>query len=288
MTTAKGDAVRLPEWIKVKNHGGLHNMKKILRSYRLSTVCEEARCPNVGECFSRPTATFMILGSKCTRNCAFCSVDSSLPEPLDREEPERIAMAAKEMGLQYVVITSVTRDDLCDGGAGHFANTVSAVRKYLPEAKVEVLTPDFKGNLNSLNKVLNARPDVYNHNVETVPRLYPVIRPSADYRRSLSVLEYAGKIAPEIHIKSGFMLGLGERLDEVMNVLRDLKNAGCDFVTIGQYLRPSRSNLPVVEYVRPEIFQRLRLTALSMGFKYVASAPLVRSSMNAEEMYNNN
>jgi len=284
----KGDAVRLPEWIKVKNLGGIHGTKRVLRSYGLSTVCEEAKCPNIGECFSRPTATFMILGSKCTRNCAFCSIDSSLPEPLDHEEPERIAMAAREMGLRYVVITSVTRDDLYDCGAGHFEKTVYSVKKYLPGVKIEVLTPDFNGNIRSLITVLNSKPDVYNHNVETVPRLYPVIRPFAEYRRSLSLLEYAKKTTPEIYTKSGLMLGLGEKITEVMNVLRDLRNAGCDIITIGQYLRPSRFNIAVAEYVRPEIFERLRIAALSMGFKYVASAPLVRSSMNAEEMYNNN
>lgn len=288
MTTVKGDAVRLPEWIRVKNPGGLHDTKKILRSYGLSTVCEEARCPNVGECFSRRTATFMILGSKCTRNCGFCSVESAIPEPLDMEEPKKIALAAKEMGLRYVVITSVTRDDLYDGGAGHFAKTVFYLRQHLPKIKVEVLTPDFKGNLNNLNTVLHAMPDVYNHNIETVPRLYPVVRPLADYRRSLYILEHVKKTSPEIYTKSGLMLGLGERLDEVIHILRDLKNAGCDLITICQYLRPSRFNLPVIEYVRPEIFERLRLTALSMGFKHAASAPLVRSSMNAEEMYNNN
>jgi lipoic acid synthetase len=228
----------------------------------------------------------MILGSKCTRNCGFCSVESSIPEPLDPEEPERVAMAAKEMGLRYVVITSVTRDDLYDGGAGHFAKTIYAVKKYLPDTRVEVLTPDFKGNLNALNRVLHSKTDVYNHNVETVPRLYPVVRPRADYRRSLNILKYAKKIAPQINIKSGIMLGLGETLDEVIDVLRDLRNAGCELVTIGQYLRPSRLNLPVVEYIRPGVFERLRLKALNMGFKYVASAPLVRSSMNAEEMYN--
>ncbi len=288
MITVEGDAVRLPDWIKAKNTGGLHNTKKVLRNHRLSTVCEEARCPNVSNCFSRPTATFMILGSKCTRNCGFCSVESSIPEQLDMEEPKRIAMAAKEMGLQYVVITSVTRDDLHDGGAGHFAKTVSSVRRYLPEAKIEVLIPDFKGNLNSLNTVLNSGPDVFNHNIETVPRLYSVIRPLADYRRSLYILEYAKKTVPEIYTKSGLMLGLGERLDEVIQVLGDLRKTGCDFITIGQYLRPSRINLPVIEYLKPEIFERLRLTALSMGFKFAASAPLVRSSMKAEEMYNNN
>ena len=278
--------MRLPEWIKVKNPMGIHGTKRILRSYGLSTICEEARCPNMGECFSRPTATFMILGSKCTRNCGFCSVKSSIPEPLDPEEPKRVAMAAKEMGMRYVVITSVTRDDLSDGGAGHFAKTVHFVRRYLPEAKIEILTPDFKGHINSLNTVLNSRPDVFNHNVETVPRLYPIVRPLADYRQSLYILEYVKKTALDIYTKSGLMLGLGEQIDEVIDVLRDLRSAGCDIITIGQYLRPSRFNLPVIEYIRPEIFERLRLTALSIGFKYVASAPLVRSSMNADEMYN--
>jgi lipoic acid synthetase len=279
--------LRIPEWIKVKNPMGLHSTKRILRSYGLSTVCEEAKCPNIGKCFSRQTATFMILGSRCTRNCGFCSVKSSIPEPLDPEEPEKVAMAAKEMGMRYVVITSVTRDDLPDGGAGHFARTINYVRKHLSEAKVEILTPDFKGNINSIDTVTNSRPDVFNHNIETVPRLYPVVRPLADYRRSLYILEYVKKTASETYTKSGLMLGLGERLDEVIDVLRDLRSAGCDIVTIGQYLRPSRFNLPVVEYIKPEIFERLRITALSMEFKHVASAPLVRSSMNAYEMYNN-
>lgn len=279
--------MRLPEWIRTKGFEGIHDTKRILRSHKVSTVCEEARCPNIGECYSRPTATFMILGSKCTRNCGFCFVETSRPEPLDPEESERVAMAAKEMGLKYIVITSVTRDDLPDGGAGHFARTVYAVRRYLRDAKVEVLTPDFKGDMSALITVLSSRPDVYGHNMETVPRLYTAVRPRADYIRSLYILKRAKKIAPDIKTKSGLMLGLGETLDEVTDVLKDLCDAGCDFVTLGQYLRPSRRNLPVVEYIRPEIFERLRNRALDMGFKYVASAPLVRSSMNAEEMYNN-
>jgi lipoic acid synthetase len=279
--------LRLPEWVKAKALGGLRDTKRVLRGHRLSTVCEEARCPNVAECFSKPTAAFMILGSHCTRNCGFCSVDSSLPEPPDREEPERIAMAAKEMGLRYVVITSVTRDDLHDGGARHFAETIYAVRRNLPGAKIEVLTPDFRGRLDDLKTVLNAVPDVYNHNVETVPGLYPVVRPLADYRRSLSLLKHAKEISPDKYTKSGLMLGFGERAEEVIGVLRDLRAAGCDLVTIGQYLRPSRSNLPVVKYLKPDVFASLRLQALSMGFRYVASGPLVRSSMNAEEMYYN-
>ena len=278
-------ALRLPEWIKTKGFSGIHDIKQILRSYRVSTVCEEARCPNIGECYSRPAAAFMILGSKCTRNCGFCSVESSWPELLDPEEPERVALAAKEMGLKYVVITSVTRDDLPDGGAGHFAQTVYAVRRHIKDAKVEVLTPDFKGDLGAIIAVMDSKPDVYGHNVETVPRLYHVVRPQADYIRSLSVLRYAKKISSGTNTKSGLMLGIGETLKEVIDVLRELNDAGCDFVTIGQYLRPSKKNLPVVEYIKPDMFEKLRLIAIDMGFKYVASSPLVRSSMNAEEMY---
>jgi lipoic acid synthetase len=280
--------LRLPEWIRTKRHGGLHDVKRALRTYGLSTVCEQARCPNIGECFSKPTATFMILGSKCTRNCGFCSVESSVPEPVDTEEPFRVALAAREMGLRYVVITSVTRDDLLDGGADHFAQTVHAVREVLPEAHIEVLTPDFRGNIDSLSTVLCAVPDVFNHNIETVPRLYPFVRPLADYERSLHILEHAWLTSRGVITKSGLMLGLGEHLAEVIDVLRDLRDTGCDILTIGQYLRPSKLNLPVVEYISPDIFERLRLSALAMGFKHVASAPLVRSSMNAEEMYNNN
>ncbi|MCG2721851.1 MAG: lipoyl synthase [Thermodesulfovibrionales bacterium] len=279
--------LRLPEWLRNNDHRGVHNTKRLLRSFRLSTVCEEARCPNVGECFSRPTAAFMILGSKCTRNCGFCAVDSSAPDPPDREEPARVAMAAKEMGLRYVVITSVTRDDLHDGGAGHFAATVSHIRSSLPQAKVEILTPDFRGDLNSLEVVMHSKPDVFNHNIETVPRLYPSVRPLANYTRSLRVLEYVKKTSPGTYTKSGLMLGLGEEIDEVIQVLKDLRNAGCELLTIGQYLRPSRLKLPVVEYISPDMFESLRITALSLGFKFVASAPQVRSSMNAEEMYYN-
>jgi len=278
--------MRLPEWLKTERAGGLHETKRLLRSFGLSTVCEEARCPNIGECFSKPTAAFMILGAKCTRNCGFCSVGSAPPEVPDPSEPEKVAAAAREMGLRYVVVTSVTRDDLRDGGAGHFAETIKALTKFMPGSKIEVLTPDFKGNLRDLLTVLDERPHVYNHNIETVPRLYPVVRPAADYRRSISLLEYAKRSAPHAHIKSGLMLGLGETMDEVREVLYDLRCAGCDVITIGQYMRPSRMNLPVAEYVKPDAFEDLRSAALSMGFSHVASAPLVRSSMNAEEMYN--
>ncbi|NWF75936.1 MAG: lipoyl synthase [Nitrospirae bacterium] len=277
-----------PYWIKSKIRlGQIHDTKKILRKYGINTVCEEARCPNITECFTKPAATFMILGSKCTRNCSFCSIKSSPPEPPDADEPENIGKAAQEIKLRYVVITSVTRDDLPDGGAGHFAKTVSSVKNYLPGVKVEVLTPDFQGNINHLKTVLDSNPDVFNHNIETVPRLYPSIRPAADYRRSLDILKEAKKQKPHILTKSGIMLGLGETLLEVKNVLKDLRYSGCDFITIGQYMRPSKANIPVVEYIKPEVFEKLRLEAISIGFKYAASAPLVRSSMNAEEMYNN-
>ncbi|MGC2062256.1 MAG: lipoyl synthase [Thermodesulfovibrionales bacterium] len=277
--------MRLPEWIRTEKRADVHGTKHLLRRHGIATVCEEARCPNRGVCFTRPTAAFMILGSNCTRNCGFCSVNPGRPEPVDAAEPEKIAAASAEMGLTYVVITSVTRDDLPDGGAGHFAETVRAVRRRLPDSRIEVLTPDFRGDTAALKTVLDAGPDVYNHNIETIRRLYATVRPGADYRRSLSMLEQAKKIRPAAQTKSGFMLGLGETLAEVHHLLCDLRAAGCDLVTIGQYLRPTRNNLPVVEYVRPEIFEDLRITALGMGFIHAASAPLVRSSMNAEEMY---
>jgi lipoic acid synthetase len=277
--------MRLPDWIRTKSSTGLHNTKQILRGHGLSTVCEEARCPNIGVCFSKPTATFMILGSNCTRNCGFCSVESAPPQAVEEDEPERVAMAAHEMGLRYVVITSVTRDDLPDGGALQFARTVTALRKSLPGARIEVLTPDFRGDKNSLRTVLSSGPDVFNHNVETVPRLYPTVRPQADYERSLRVLKNAREMAPRIATKSGLMVGLGENFDEVVSVMADLRSVDCDYLTIGQYLRPSKRNLPVAEYVTPETFERYRERGLLMGFKAVASAPLVRSSMNAEEMF---
>lgn len=277
--------MRLPDWIKTKSFTGLHNTKQILRNHGISTVCEEARCPNIGMCFSKPTATFMILGSRCTRNCGFCSVESGFPLPPEMGEPERVASAARDMGLRYVVITSVTRDDLPDGGASHFANTVRMVKKSSPDVKIEVLTPDFKGETAPLRTVLDSGPDVFNHNVETVPRLYQFVRPQADYERSLNVLKNAGEIAHHITKKSGLMVGLGESFEEVVSVIRDLHNAGCDYLTIGQYLRPSKENLPVAEYVIPKTFERYREIAMDMGFKAVASSPLARSSMNAEEMF---
>jgi lipoic acid synthetase len=277
--------MRLPDWIKVRVGADVHETRHLLRRYGLSTVCEEARCPNRNECFSKPTATFMILGAGCTRKCGFCAVDHSGPQPVDEGEPDKVAGAAAEMGLKYVVVTSVTRDDLPDGGSRHFARTITAIRRRIPAAKIEVLTPDFRGDRDALRTVLDAGPDVFNHNVETVERLYPVVRPDADYGRSLLLLREAAAAASGILIKSGFMLGLGETGEEVIDLLRDLHRTGCDFVTVGQYLRPSRNNLPVVEYITPQVFDNLRLIALGMGFKYAACGPLVRSSLNAEEMH---
>ncbi|MFA5354590.1 MAG: lipoyl synthase [Thermodesulfovibrionales bacterium] len=276
--------MRLPDWIKTRSTG-LHPTKNLLRSHRLTTVCEEARCPNKGHCFSKPTATFMIMGDTCTRDCGFCSVSSGRPGCLDPEEPRRVAEAAKELELKYVVVTSVTRDDLPDGGAAHFAATIRALRAELPETRVEVLVPDFKGDTESVRTVLEARPDVFNHNVETVPRLYAGVRPQADYRRTLDLLRAAKEIAPEVKTKSGLMVGLGETIEELTDLFRDLRDAGCSLLTIGQYLRPSKMNLPVVEYIKPEVFEELKSLALALGFEFVASGPLVRSSMNAEEMY---
>lgn len=278
--------MRHPEWIKVKT-SGTHETKKILRKFRVSTVCEEARCPNQGKCFSNSRATFMILGDKCTRNCSFCAVESNTPLPPDIDEPERIADAGMALGLEFVVITSVTRDDLPDGGAGHFATTIQAIRKKKPEMKIEVLTPDFKGDIDALRTVFDAGPDIFNHNIETVPRLYPVVRPQADYASSLNVLRSAKALYPDIKTKSGIMLGFGEKDSEVLSVMRDLREADCDFLTIGQYLRPRKKNIPVVEYVKPKVFEQYKIRGLEMGFKAVVSSPLTRSSMDAEEMYKN-
>jgi len=277
---------RLPDWIRTRlDLSGTRPIRKMLRRGGIVTVCEEARCPNRPECFSKPSAAFMILGPTCTRNCAFCSVGSGAPSPPDPEEPERVARTAHEMGLRYVVVTSVCRDDLNDGGAAIFASTVRALKAPDLDMKVEVLVPDFMGENSALETVLDSGPDVLNHNLETVPSLYKSVRSGADYGRSLSLLEYAKKHRPVAMTKSGLMLGLGETMDEVEALLHDLRTVGCDFVTIGQYLRPGKSNMPVREYVRPEVFEGLRVRALSMGFRFIASSPLTRSSMNAGEMF---
>ncbi|MBF0328996.1 MAG: lipoyl synthase [Nitrospirae bacterium] len=276
--------MRIPEWIKT-DYSGQHSIKNFMRGKRLTTVCEEARCPNRGYCFSKPTATFMILGDVCTRNCGFCAVAHGTPNTPDKEEPQRVAEAVSEMGLKFVVITSVTRDDLQDGGASHFAETIKTVRKQCPDVKIEVLTPDFNGSEAALQTVLNARPDVFNHNIETVKRLYFKVRPQAYYERSLKFLKTVKQLALQTKTKSGFMVGLGETRDEISGLLRDLRAAQCDFLTVGQYLRPAKKNLAVVEYLKPGVFESIKEEALLLGFEFAASGPLVRSSMNAEEMY---
>jgi len=278
---------RLPAWLRKPgtHFESVHRVKSGLRGLNLHTVCESARCPNMHECFHRGTATFMILGNLCTRGCGFCSVPKSRhPGPLDPEEPDHVARMAEAMQLRHVVITSVNRDDLADGGSEHFSMTVRAVRKALPAARVEVLTPDFQGDLASVARVLEAGPDIFNHNVETVPRLYPRVRPQADYRQSLDVLRFAKAHRPGALTKSGAMLGLGETRDEVRQLMRDLRAADVDVVTLGQYLQPARRNLPVAEFIPPAQFDAYRGFGLSLGFRMVFSGPFVRSSYMAEHV----
>ncbi|MDO9516022.1 MAG: lipoyl synthase, partial [Syntrophales bacterium] len=260
-------------------------VRTLIKKNRLHTVCEEALCPNIGECFSRGTATFLIMGSVCTRGCRFCAMTHGRPAPCDPEEPARVAGAAREMGLDYLVVTSVTRDDLPDGGASFFADTITRIREDLPKARVEVLIPDFQGDPQALTSVIRARPDVLNHNIETVPRLYPAVRPDASYPRSLALLESVKKEVPEMPVKSGIMLGLGETSSEINQTLCDLANAGCDILTLGQYLQPSKKNLPVERFVHPDEFDEWRVAALEMGFSGVVSGPLVRSSYHAGDLY---
>ncbi len=281
---------RLPEWArKGRTHfESLHRLKTGLRDLNLHTVCESARCPNIHECFHRGAATFMILGNRCTRGCGLCSVPKGNPRlhdmRLDADEPANVARMAAAMRLRYVVITSVNRDDLADGGSRHFAATVREVRQALPEARVEVLTPDFCGDPGAVARVLDAGPHVFNHNVETVPRLYARVRPQADYRRSLEVLAFARRYAPAALTKSGFMVGLGETEAEVRALLGDLHSAGVAIATIGQYLRPTRCNLPVAEFVTPRQFEIYREYGLAIGFQAVFSGPLVRSSYMADRV----
>ncbi|MGH9666727.1 MAG: lipoyl synthase [Bryobacteraceae bacterium] len=281
---------RLPIWLrKGQTHfESVHLLKRELRQLQLHTVCESARCPNIHECFHRGAATFMILGNLCTRGCGFCSVPKGSPEKrqfsLDANEPANVARMAAQMRLRYVVITSVNRDDLADGGSRHFAGTVREVRSALPAARVEVLTPDFCGDTEAVARVLDARPHVFNHNMETIARLYRRVRPQADYRRSLKVLQFAKLHAPDALTKSGLMVGLGETPQEVEELLRDLHAAGADVATIGQYLQPARRNLPVSEYVTPAQFDAYRDYGLSIGFKMVFSGPLVRSSYMADRV----
>ncbi len=280
-------APRLPEWLRRPhtNHAAVHELKSELRRLKLHTVCESARCPNMHECFARGAATFMILGNLCTRGCGFCSVPKNRhPGALDPEEPANVARMAQAMQLRYVVITSVNRDDLDDGGSQHFAQTVEEVRAALPKARVEVLTPDFCGDLDAVARVLDAAPHVFNHNMETVERLYRRVRPQANYRQSLGVLRFAKKYRPQTLAKSGAMAGLGETAAEVETLLRDLRANDCDVATLGQYLQPTRRNLNVAEYVSPAQFDAYRDFGLSIGFKAVFSGPFVRSSYMAEHV----
>jgi lipoic acid synthetase len=273
-----------PQWLvrPPVDMKAVSRMEERLRRLKLATVCQSALCPNIGECFGRGVATFMILGTRCTRRCRFCAVEKGTPEAVDAMEPSRVALAAQQLGLTHVVVTSVTRDDLPDGGAGHFVDTVRHIREKCPNASIEVLVPDFDGDCQTLQMVCDAQPDVFNHNIETVSRLYARIRPQADYRRSLSVLSYAA--GRGLRVKSGLMLGLGETDSEVRRLMRDLLETGCISVTIGQYLAPSKKHQPVARYVRPDEFDQWAATARAMGFTSVASAPLVRSSYRADEM----
>lgn len=282
-TPSLSGAGRKPDWLKKKlpDAESQHRMEALLRGRRLHTVCESALCPNQGECFARGTATFLIMGNVCTRDCGFCGVESGRPEALDASEAGRVADAACTLGLRHVVITSVTRDDLPDGGAGHYVATMRAVRARLPEASLEVLTPDFRGRMGDVELVLAEAPEVFNHNLETVPRLYETVRPRAVFERSLAVLRHAAE-GKTVLVKTGWMVGLGEREDEVRALLEVVADARVDMVTIGQYLRPSADHIPVVEYVRPEMFEQYRTWGEALGLQ-VHAGPFVRSSFRADE-----
>ena len=278
-----------PDWLKMPSRGAEEAAKVlgILRKYSLSTVCRQAKCPNLGYCYQQGTATFLILGDVCTRSCRYCAIGAKAEKPysLHPDEPDRVAEAAAEMNLSYVVITSVTRDDLPDGGAGHFAKTVKALRDRIEGVRIEVLTPDFKGNNAALKTVAKAEPDVFNHNLETVEKLFSAVRPDASYNLSLSILARYGKLSPSTPLKSGLMLGLGEQDDGVRKAIHDLRSSGVTMLTLGQYLQPSRKHWPVDRYVTPGEFDNWRDFALSEGFNSVASGPLVRSSFHAELNY---
>ncbi|WHH61737.1 lipoyl synthase [Petroclostridium sp. X23] len=280
--------IRKPEWLKVKSYSGenMDFVQTILNELSLNTVCQEASCPNRMECYNRKTSTFMIMGKICTRNCTFCGVEKAQVQPLDPEEPLHVAQAVKELGLKHVVVTSVTRDDLPDGGAGHFVNVIEKIRDLNEKTVVEVLIPDFDGNVDALSKVIDAKPEIIDHNMETVPRLYATVRPMAQYQRSLDLLENVKQKDNSILTKSGIMVGLGEHEEEVIQVLRDLRKVKCNFLTIGQYLQPSKKHHSIVEYIHPDVFERYKEIGLEMGFDYVESGPLVRSSYHADKAYN--
>ena len=277
---------RKPAWIRAKSPAGpeVQRLKSVLRENKLHTVCEEASCPNLGECFAHGTATFMIMGDICTRRCPFCDVAHGRPDPLDENEPHNLAQTIKAMALRYVVVTSVDRDDLRDGGAGHFVDCIQAVREASPDIRIEILVPDFRGRKDrALNILRAAPPDVFNHNLETVPRLYKQARPGSDYAWSLTLLKQFKQEHPDVPSKSGLMLGLGETLDEVEQVMRDMREHDVQMLTLGQYLQPSKHHLPVDRYVHPDEFEQLRLIGVSLGFSQVASGPMVRSSYHADQ-----
>jgi len=278
--------MRKPAWIRAKSPAGpeVQRLKTVLRENQLYTVCEEASCPNLGECFAHGTATFMIMGDICTRRCPFCDVAHGRPDPLDENEPHNLAQTIKAMGLRYVVVTSVDRDDLRDGGAGHFVACIQAVREASPDIRIEILVPDFRGRKDrALNILRTAPPDVFNHNLETVPRLYKQARPGSDYAWSLDLLRQFKQEHPGVRSKSGLMLGLGETLDEVEQVMRDMREHNVEMLTLGQYLQPSKHHLPVNRYVHPDEFEQLRVLGESLGFSQVASGPMVRSSYHADQ-----
>ena len=277
--------LRKPEWIRARipSSDNFKETKKILNSLNIVTVCEEASCPNIGECWSKKHATFMVMGDTCTRSCAFCNVKTGIPEELDPFEPYRVSKAVKEMELNHVVITSVDRDDLPDGGANHFAKTILAIRRCSSNTTIEILTPDFLRKKGALGIVLKAKPDVFNHNLETVPRLYLDIRPGARYFNSLRLLNDAKKSLPKLFTKSGIMLGLGEERNEIMQVMDDLRSADVDFLTLGQYLQPTRKHAPIKKFITPDEFNKYKKIAESKGFLMVSSSPLTRSSHHAEE-----
>jgi lipoic acid synthetase len=280
----KIEKTKKPEWLQKRmDFKSMKEMGDMLRSLNLNTVCEGARCPNMGECFKNKTATFMILGSICTRNCRFCAIEQLTPTPVDSEEPRNVALASKKLGLRHVVVTSVTRDDLADQGAKQFAQTVLEIKKELPKATIELLIPDMNMKEDCLKIVADSKPTILNHNIETVPALYDDIRPMADYRQSLDVLKYFREKSEGIYTKSGIMVGLGETREEVLDVLKDLRSVDCDILTIGQYLPPSKNHAKLVEYVTPETFDFYKEEAEKLGFKFVASGPYVRSSYQAAE-----
>ena len=286
VTIGEEQSQRLPDWLvkPIPQGKDLIEVRRVLSRLRLHTVCESAQCPNLSECFSMRTATFMIIGDICTRNCRFCAVESGIPKPLESSEPYRIARAGGHLGLSHIVVTSVTRDDLPDGGANHFAQTIAAIRGVNQNATVEVLVPDFGGSQEAIEIVVRARPDIFNHNLETMPRLYKEVRPQANYQRSLEILKVVKELDGDIFTKSGLMLGLGETDDEILTVMNDLCQVNCDFLTVGQYLRPSEDHVPVARFISPKGFEDIASRGREMGFRGIASAPFVRSSYRAAEL----